>query len=222
MASQKIVINDTQTLYIDTVENTDGVFYTLKIYENNELENGFGFQVNNMIFPKFANQVTMAMKIADSYQVLQFTEQSKNIKCPKTPTAMSIDELRFVYQMILSELVEGAQTVCETTDDALEFVHKCIGVDTNRTYKKPVENVEIIAQQADAFVDAWYYMLNAACKKGWNLAPVFGEVHLANMNKRWTDGKFHIRADGKIEKPPNHEPADINKIINEQLKSGSF
>jgi predicted HAD superfamily Cof-like phosphohydrolase len=92
-------------------------------------------------------------------------------------------------------------------------VRKSIGTDTNRAYKKPTDTVEIIAQQADAMVDAWYYMLNAACKKGWNLTPVFGEVHIANMNKRWSDGKFHIREDGKIEKPPNHQPADVVAVI---------
>jgi hypothetical protein len=60
----------------------------------------------------------------------------------------------------------------------------------------------VIAEQADALVDIYYYSLNCASKKGVNLSSIFGIVHAANMAKRDpATGQFLRRADGKIIKP---------------------
>ena len=65
-------------------------------------------------------------------------------------------------------------------------------------------------------------MLNAAAKKGVNLSSVFDVVHDANMAKKWEDGTFHKREDGKILKPETWSPPDVQKEIARQFKEGSF
>ena len=70
------------------------------------------------------------------------------------------------------------------------------------------------SEQADAMVDAWYYMLNASCKNGIDLSKVFDEVHKANMNKRDPiTNEFIRRADGKVLKPPGWKPANIRNVV---------
>jgi len=75
----------------------------------------------------------------------------------------------------------------------------------------------------DALVDVYYYMLNAACKKGVNLSSVFGTVHAANMAKRDPEtGKFLKREDGKIVKPRGWQPPDIEAEIRRQTREGAW
>ena len=71
-------------------------------------------------------------------------------------------------------------------------------------------------------VDSWYYMLDTACKHGINLSAIFDKVHEANMSKRFPDGTFHRREDGKIEKPPGWTPPNISGEINRQYREGSW
>jgi predicted HAD superfamily Cof-like phosphohydrolase len=54
--------------------------------------------------------------------------------------------------------------------------------------------------QADALVDAIYYICDCAVRHGMNLDPLFAIVHQANMGKV-VDGKVIRREDGKILKP---------------------
>lgn len=63
-----------------------------------------------------------------------------------------------------------------------------------------LEEAGTVAEQADALVDAIYYLCNHAVKHGMNLDPVFAIVHQANMGKV-VDGKVIRREDGKILKP---------------------
>ena len=75
----------------------------------------------------------------------------------------------------------------------------------------------------DALTDAYYYMLNAACKKGVNVSSLFGIVHAANMAKRDPEtGKFLKREDGKIVKPKGWQPPDVEAEIRRQLKEGAW
>lgn len=55
-------------------------------------------------------------------------------------------------------------------------------------------------EQADALVDAIYYLCDTAVRQGINLDPLFAIVHQANMGKV-VGGKVHRRGDGKILKP---------------------
>jgi len=54
--------------------------------------------------------------------------------------------------------------------------------------------------QADALVDAIYYLCDCAVRHGMNLDPLFAIVHQANMGKV-VDGKVIKRPDGKVLKP---------------------
>lgn len=153
-----------------------------------------------------------------NYQsVKQFTEESSGKPCPNKPTKMTKDEVKFLTKMVLSEMTELCQTVTDSYDDALKMMVECLGTDPSKhpTY---TNDTEIIADQADALVDAWYYMLNSACKKGMDLSSVFDVVHKANMDKRDKEtGKFIKRDDGKILKPKGWKPADIVGEIEKQM-----
>lgn len=149
--------------------------------------------------------------------VKEFTEQSTNKPSPNIPCKMTKEEVMFIVKMVLSEMTELCQTVTDSNDDAVDMMVKCIGVDPSK-HKKYENDVEIIADQADAMVDAWYYMLNAASKKGMDLSALFEVVHKANMDKRDPKtGKFIRRADGKILKPKGWKPADVVGEIKRQI-----
>jgi predicted HAD superfamily Cof-like phosphohydrolase len=157
-------------------------------------------------------------KMQSNYQaVKEFTEGASGQPCPSTPSKMTKDEVKFLLKMVLSELAEFAQTVSSSHDEAIQMLIECIGTDPSKqkTYNS---DTEIIADQADALVDSWYYMLNAACKKGMDLSAVFDIVHKSNMAKRDPKtGTFIKRSDGKIMKPHGWKPADIVEEINRQM-----
>ena len=80
-----------------------------------------------------------------------------------------------------------------------------------------------IGEQADALVDAIYYICNTAVKQGINLDNIFNIVHEANMSKI-VNGKVLRRQDGKILKPDGWK--DPQQFIDEEIKyqkqNGSF
>ena len=147
-------------------------------------------------------------------EVKQFTEESSQIKCPTKPQKMNKEEVKFLLKMVLSEMTELAQTVTDSYDDALSLMKDCLDVDPSKHVNK-TNDVAIIADQGDAMVDAWYYMLNSAAKKGINLSMIFNEVHSANMRKKdpKTDSFIRRESDGKILKPKNWYPADIEQVV---------
>ena len=57
-----------------------------------------------------------------------------------------------------------------------------------------------VTEQADALVDAIYYLMDTAVRHGIDLDPLFDIVHRANMGKV-VNGSVLRRADGKILKP---------------------
>jgi len=85
------------------------------------------------------------------------------------------------------------------------------------------DETTLIAEQGDAIVDVYYYMLNAAAKKGVNLSALFHIVHAANMAKRDpATGQFLKRDDGKIIKPAGWQPPDVKAEIVRQLSDGAW
>lgn len=147
--------------------------------------------------------------------VKQFTEESNNFKCPEIPEKMTENEVKFLVRMVMSEMMELARTV---SDDPVSLVKECLNTDLPKNVKYE-NDTEIIAEQGDACVDAWYYMLNSCCKKGINLSLIFNEVHKANMNKRdFATGKFLKREDGKIIKPVGWKSPDIVEVVNKMSK----
>jgi hypothetical protein len=68
----------------------------------------------------------------------------------------------------------------------------------------------------DAIVDQIYVLVGTALIQfgGERLDAAWAEVHRSNMAKRWPDGTFHVREDGKVLKPPGWVGPDIASIVN--------
>lgn len=153
--------------------------------------------------------------LTDYEQVKQFTEEGYEMSCPTTPQKMSYTSVEFLIKMMLSEIVELAETVTDSPQNALNMVIDCLGTDLHATKSEMDNDQEIIAAQADALVDSYYYSLNVAAKHGIDLSKVFQEVHRANMDKRDpTTGKFIRRAtDNKILKPDGWVGPNVVSIL---------
>jgi predicted HAD superfamily Cof-like phosphohydrolase len=158
---------------------------------------------------------------SEAAQVREFT-MGCGRSCPNSPSPMTYDEAKFLIGMMLSEIVELAQTVTSGPDEAVELVRSLVTVDLKRNYVKPNDEIDLIAHQADAAVDCAYYAYDAFAKKGVNLRSIFDVVHKANMDKRFPDGTFHKREDGKIIKPHNWQEPDIRGEVIRQLREGSW
>lgn len=158
-----------------------------------------------------------------SQLVKEFTEESMGVKLPKTPSPMTKEEVRFIVKMVMSEMLELCTTVCPSVDQAYECIGECWR-NTDVPKECKFENTEegtvaLMAEQYDAFVDAWYYMLNTAAKKGVDLEGIFQVVHSANMKKRFPDGTFHRREDGKVIKPEEWKEPNIVEEIKRQMQN---
>jgi len=140
---------------------------------------------------------------SDYKKVVEFTEEGYEIKCPKVPQKIPKDQVIFLIKMMLSEIVELAETVTESPQEALNLVTNSLGTDLHTKITIFKNDKEIIAAQADALVDCYYYSLNVAAKHGIDLSKVFNVVHEANMNKRDPISQKFLRreCDNKILKP---------------------
>jgi len=80
-----------------------------------------------------------------------------------------------------------------------------------------------VPEQADALVDAIYYICDCAARHGMNLDPIFEIVHTANMSKV-VDGKVLRRDDGKILKPEGWQDPwpNVEEEIARQEQEGAF
>lgn len=157
-----------------------------------------------------------------AFAVREFTMAAEQ-PTPNVPEIMNKEEVFFVAEMMLDEIMELMATVSKPNEykEALYNMilnSRDLELDLNR-----MEEDEIIAEQADAIVDCMYYGLNATAKKGINITSVFNVVHSANMAKKDKEtGKFLRREDGKIIKPIGWQPPDIVSEIKRQKKDGSF
>jgi len=153
--------------------------------------------------------------------VRKFT-QACGHSTPNTPQLMNRPEVEFITKMVLDELLELNSTVMSPSD-AKYSIMNMLKVAKDCPQLRTSNKAEIVAEQADALVDIWYYILNCAAKKGINLSSVFDVVHAANMSKvNPLTGKCIKRADGKIEKPAGWCPPNITKEMHRQLAQGSF
>ena len=86
-----------------------------------------------------------------------------------------------------------------------------------------LEAAQTVVEQADALVDAIYYICDFAVRHGVDLDPLFEIVHAANMQKV-VNGKAIRRADGKILKPEGWEdPAPkLAREMARQAREGGF
>lgn len=166
----------------------------------------------------------MSEKRSEAHQVVEFTEGSQHVNCPVAPNPLSKEEVCFVTRMVLSELVELVQTVCETDEEAVAFLKERVETDISNYDRCFDDPDQLAADQADAAVDAIYYLYNCFGKKGINLSAVFDVVHAANMAKRDPEsGKFIRReSDGKVLKPPGWQAPNILTEIQRQKTEGSW
>jgi len=157
------------------------------------------------------------MSLSDYEKVKQFTEESSGQKCPEYPHLMNKEEVRFLVRMVMSEMSEVVNTVTNSEQETMEFMESCLHADPS-THSSDRSEINLIAEQADGCVDAYYYMLNAFCKKGVDLSAIFNVVHNANMAKKDpTTGQFIRReSDGKILKPAGWQAPDIVAEISRQ------
>jgi len=141
---------------------------------------------------------------------------------PNTPQLMNRAEVEFITKMVLDELLELNATVM-SPQEAKQGILNMLKVAKDCPQMRTTNMAEVVAEQADALVDIWYYSLNCAAKKGMNLSSVFDLVHAANMRKvNPATGMCVKRADGKIEKPAGWCPPDITREMHRQANQGSF
>jgi hypothetical protein len=135
---------------------------------------------------KRLDPVTRAFDIQDD--VLEFTKtfcpdwlQTE----PRTPLTVAEAETRSTW--IKSEAIE---LVIDTT---------------NAFYDPSTSNddiAELMAKQADAFLDAVYFSIGGLVRLGIDFKPLWNIIHGQNMAKRQPDGSVSRRAhDGKVIKP---------------------
>lgn len=159
-----------------------------------------------------------------SEQVKQFTEQSSGRTLPTHPRKMTRQEVEFLIRMNLGELMELLVTVLDGQENVIQVMHTLIDKAEVPTFQaEGKDDVEIMAEQADALVDIDYYNLNGAAKVGFNEDDVFAEVQRANMNKKSPiDGQFHRNNDGKVLKPEGWREPDIKAVIRRWQQQGSW
>merc|ERR1719356_2358801 len=151
---------------------------------------------------------------------MDFTQACDQPVTPR-PTAMNRQEVDFIAKMVLDELLELYATVGSSSVAKNAMTRMLREAKDCKPVTGPPSN--IIAEQNDAFVDIWYYCLNAACKKGVNLSSIFNIVHAANMAKvDPRTGKCNKRADGKILKPAGWMPPNVKQEIIRQTNQGGF
>jgi predicted HAD superfamily Cof-like phosphohydrolase len=154
---------------------------------------------------------------SNSQLVKSFTEESMACTLPTKPIKMTKDEVRFITRMVFSEFAELCATVTNSSEECDDLLQDCLDTIDKPKIKNYDQEEELIADQYDSFVDAWYYMLNCSCKKGVDLDKIFNVVHQANMNKRFPDGSFHRREDGKVLKPEDWKEPDVVQEIKRQM-----
>ncbi|MDA0710577.1 MAG: HAD family hydrolase [bacterium] len=104
------------------------------------------------------------------------------------------------------------------TSEGITFIRKMVNDEMEE-----LEASTTVTEQADALVDAIYYICDFAVRNGINLDPLFEIVHGANMQKV-VRGKVIRRDDGKILKPDGWEdPAPkLAAEMARQQREGSF
>jgi len=110
------------------------------------------------------------------------------------------------------------QTPVLMSKEAVQFIRKMVNDELDE-----LEVATTKVDQADALVDAIYYICDCAVRHGMNLDPLFEIVHSANM-KKVVNGKVIRRPDGKILKPEGWEKPEpkLEAEMHRQENQGSF
>jgi predicted HAD superfamily Cof-like phosphohydrolase len=156
-------------------------------------------------------------------KVKEFTGGAFGAVADKPTEPLDRKRAEFIVGMVISEMAELLRTVTDEGEDVIEEIRKLCGKDANSSYVKPTDTTKLIAEQADAMVDAMYYMYDVGARTGINLDSIFDVVHKANMDKRDpATGKFIKREDGKILKPEGWKEPDIMQEVARQMAQGAW
>lgn len=158
-----------------------------------------------------------------SKNVKEFTEQSLGVALPTHPQPMTRDQVLFLVKMNCEELQELLVTVTSKGEDVKKLLMGIVEKSNTPNYTNEGKSeLQIMAEQVDAFVDIDYYNCNAAAKVGFNVDDVHEVVHKANMDKRFEDGKFHKNTEGKIIKPPNWKEPNVEDVVVQWQNNGTW
>lgn len=158
-----------------------------------------------------------------SENVKIFTEESKGEALPNHPRKMTRAEVLFSVKMVVEELQELLVTINNEGENVKELLIDIVAKSNSPTfYNKGKSDLELIAEQVDAFVDIDYYNCNAAAKAGFNVDDVFNLVHQANMSKKFDDGTFHKNEEGKVIKPQGWVEPDVKAVVSNWIETGTW
>ncbi len=174
-------------------------------------------------FKEAVQQDVNTKVLTRSENVKIFTEQSAGVELPSHPIKMTRAQVLFLVKMVSEELQELLLTVTEENENVKELLLDIVTKSNSPTYNnKGKSDLELIAEQVDAFVDIDYYNCNAAAKAGFNVDDVFNLVHQANMNKKFNDNTFHRNSEGKVIKPPNWSEPDVKEVVSSWIEHGTW
>lgn len=152
---------------------------------------------SGLYLPVLTSQVILVLLCSTKYR-------------PEVPVIMlALASISLIYLEIFPCIVFigfwiGLRAYCEPDDSR----SNAINLDNS------LEVRNIITAQADALADIVYYIYDTGFRyAGYNVSDIVKEVHKANMNKRFPDGTFHRREDGKIIKPTGWMEPDLYKIL---------
>ena len=132
-------------------------------------------------------------------QVKQFMEFVPSQKTPSKPTVPDIDTVNLRESLIAEEFEEYKLAV-----------KNLIAADTEE------DKIKAWSEVADAIGDLHYVVAGASVAFGLPMNPIQNAIHEANMRKF---GPGHsIRDDGKLVKPEDWTPPDIESIIEKALR----
>jgi len=161
------------------------------------------------------------MRVTDSERVKNFTK-CFGIDIPVVPRPISTSMTLRLIKSVVDELLELASTVVE---DAVAKQTIIDHVLTTRQLpmRRYDDEMSKLADQIDAMVDSYYYILDTGCIHGINLNSYFAAVHQANMAK--IDSKTRtLQTDrsGKVIKPPGWKPPDHVSVLQKVASFGSW
>jgi len=216
-------------------ENTKKVIQDMRtsLRECDDIGTGIRSVVNNLASPTTINSLKEAFQqeavqqdnkiLTRSENVKIFTEQSAGVELLNHPRKMTRDEVLFLVKMVSEELQELLLTITDENEDVKNLLVDIVTKSNSPTYNNKGKNdLELMAEQVDAFVDIDYYNCNAAAKAGFNVDDVFNLVHQANMNKKFEDGAFHRNSEGKVIKPPGWTEPDVKAVVTNWMENGTW
>lgn len=140
--------------------------------------------------------------------VREFTEQSMECTFGPHYENFTLDEVKFIVKMVLSEIVELSDTVSMTSEESKQLVRNCI---LNATHFEPNSKVHDLIRVCET-CESYFKDMNL------NFERLFMVVHSANMAKKNPKtGRFERREDGKILKPEGWQPPNLRNEVVKQM-----